>query len=523
MKLCSWLLWFVLISSKIAALANAMSIHPLGADKAQLKPSPPMNMMDQKTLVHIPSFAGIGVTNILSPPASIPGEETTNESLSAVLFYVGTKRGKLKKVTFSTSSFRPENVHGEAQDHVNARGGEEMRVHVEDIQDANGKILKPYPIFSMIGMRARNGSSTCTHILTGGGDRYITVWEPSHETISAEDDVENKNSISITTTTSSEPNGWIVKTQLGPHTGWVKDLASFTTYSHTASDSRNNVDIDNNDTMVFSIGCNCIEVWKYTTATNEYQHFKKLQIESSAEMGCTLSSDLLCLETYSYSPSNGLHEDGNYNHDDARRYLFAGGVDGRLHQWELILNKNSEDTHGQKEIQRKSFVGNVVATAAHDGRVNGIMVCKSLNVLISIGSDGIVQCRDMLSGDSLDAWSLATLDLNLTITCLNEDEISSEIKITSLCSVMQDSNKAVIAIGTSCGQVLLVTITRPFTNGVVKVELVNGSRINLDRSYSIHTLRSFPAVDNFGGVSTNKIVIGHSAGLALYRVSIKMK
>ena len=90
--------------------------------------------------------------------------------------YVGTKRGKLKEVQVKWSdsdSF--------------CTGAVTDEITVEDLQDTNGNILKPYPIFSMmhvgtnshVPVSASDDGSTrigaC--ILTGGGDRYITVWE----------------------------------------------------------------------------------------------------------------------------------------------------------------------------------------------------------------------------------------------------------------------------------------------------------------------------------------------------------
>ena len=221
---------------------------------------------------HIPSLGG--VTSILSSPQ--------NPSYDTSTFIIGTKRGKIKQVHIPIKS-------------VQSNDNILQTIQIEDIEDANGKILKTYPIFSLLDYDMLNNYD----VLAGGGDRYVTVWR------------QNKQ------------GEWEVMDQLGPHTGWVKDLA---TCSCSSFDSEE----DNDDGMyIFSIGCNCIEVWRAIDGV--YKHVHKLQIDSSVELGCTLSSDLLCLATYA--------EESN---SKEKNYIFAGGVDGRIHRWSIHSSSNAD-------------------------------------------------------------------------------------------------------------------------------------------------------------------------------------
>ncbi|KAL9183989.1 hypothetical protein ACHAXT_002075 [Thalassiosira profunda] len=227
-------------------LASAALLTRRCAALSQPSPSPRL-----QNVVDVPSFSGVGITSILPVPS------TSDE------YYVGTKRGKVKRIKMIPEQF----------------GDAHQTVSIDDIEDANGRQLKPYPVFSM--MSVPNGEGDNHDLLTGGGDRYATVWRRGER-------------------------GWEAVEQLGPHTGWVKDLAS--------------ASVDGK-TFVFSIGCNCIEVW--SADRGRYKHMHKLQIESSVESGSTLSSDLLCLATYS---------------ELGVIYLLAGGVDGRIHRWEIHSN-----------------------------------------------------------------------------------------------------------------------------------------------------------------------------------------
>ena len=374
---------------------------------------------------HIASLDGIGITSILPVPSIYAN------------YYVGTKRGKLKQVII------PED---DLQDTT-------QRIQIQDIDDANGKSLKPYPVFSMTSVPHHDiGDHHHYDLLTGGGDRYVTVWRMNKE------------------------GTWTVVDQLGPHTGWVKDLTSNALQSDSES-------INDGRIFIFSIGCNCIEIW--SAIDGRYKHIHKLQIESSVEMGCTLSSDLLCLATYSGNDDNDIV-------GAKESYLFAGGVDGCIHRWTLHNNK---------------FLNSWVFSA-HDGRVNAIAVCQAMNVLVSVGSDGYIHCREMRDSSSSE-WEAVSLNLS-------SDAQSTQRKATSLCIVHEESKRAMIAVGTSCGLVALVTIRKEDDNNTLHVSLLKDTSVADEERQVIHALCSKRYKHSF------RIIIGHSNGLSVWDVPIKL-
>lgn len=399
---------------------------------------------------NVPAFVGMGVTSILKDPSKTNNYHGTIQDECD--FYVGTKRGKLKRVSMK---------------HNSNECYKEDFTDIEDINDVNGKKLKPYPIFSLLNT-PKSSNAKENDLLAGGGDRFITVWE----TI-------NKPNIS---SVPSNKNTWTVKKQLGPHTGWVKDLASISSKT---------------DIMIFSIGCNCIEVWK---RNKDYEHVCKLQIESSVGMGSTLSSDLLCLATYIKD---------NDNDSSSYEYLFAGGVDGRLHRWAL---------------DGSSFVNAGVASS-HDGRVNDILVCDQLKVLISIGNDAYVNVRPITS-NPFEEWSVASLYLDNSIISKSKNVVSSDntlesstssiIKIISMSIIKEDSSGAIVAIGTSCGKVMLVEIIRS-ADDKLNVSLLEDRIICIENDGAVHALDSFGTIDESNGC---KVIIGHSGGLSIWNIDL---
>ena len=180
-----------------------------------------------------------------------------------------------------------------------------------------------FPIYSMAW---KNGILAC-----GGGDRYVTLYD---------------------TTTLDR---FTELQRLGPHTGWVKD-----TCFHS-----------NNDwwlLFLFSLGCNCVETWKLdkNNKSDDWNHESTIRMNSCPTYGTTLSSDLLCTSTY-------------------QKYLFVGGVDGRIH---LLDTSNSNNI--------------LSSIPAHDGRVNQLLVLSQINMLCSIGHDGTFQCRRIINDDDDD-------------------------------------------------------------------------------------------------------------------------
>ena len=84
-----------------------------------------------QNIFHVPSFAGIGITSILPAPSEY--YSSANDE-----YYVGTKRGKVKRITLPAIQLRDDASDDEIQ--------------VFDIEDVNGKALKPYPIFSLMSV-----------------------------------------------------------------------------------------------------------------------------------------------------------------------------------------------------------------------------------------------------------------------------------------------------------------------------------------------------------------------------------
>ena len=146
------------------------------------------------------------------------------------------------------------------------------------------------------------------------------------------------------------------------------------------------------------------------TSAQTWEHVYKLTIDSCKEQGSTLSSDLLCLSTFSFTC--------NSHNADPVRILFAGGVDGRIHVWSIKKEQvqhhhghrddnNVNVTHTKKENNSKASKSKLVihpmidAIAVHDGRVNKMIFCENFNnTLFSIGNDGAIP----LAGRNAHYW-----------------------------------------------------------------------------------------------------------------------
>lgn len=448
-------------------------------------------------------FAGVGVTSILPVPTVFNDDEHSNDMDDILLsFYVGTKRGKLKKVTLKKN---PEKKKVRDDDDV----------HVQCIKDeddddgCNKGKTTPYPIFSMMSLHVNHNHH---HVVSGSGNRYITIWEELEDNRQQEDD-----GIGVS------PTSWRIKAKLGPHTGWVKDLASshFPTY---LAKGRDVIDKgEEEEKFIFSIGCNCIEVWKTTIHGETYDHVYKLMIESSVEMGSTLSNDILCLATtppapyYYYNNNNNTSQKKKKSEQQEEQkqqqqnhyYLFAGGVDGRIHRWTICNNSFSN--------------AQVVNARGHDGRVNALLVCDTLQAVVSIGNDGVVKCwrlddRNVPFMDRRRVWSINLNDEHNVVV----QEADTIIKLTCSCILLEKQDLAIIGIGTACGKVLLAELifNDKSTSGgssdddVMSITLLD-ERIVVASSSStkgvggctIHSIAS----------PNNHIIIGHSEGITIWK------
>jgi WD40 repeat protein len=233
---------------------------------------------------------------------------------------------------------------------------QQNKVHV-----TNGR----YPIFSM-AVDENDGTVFC-----GGSDRFVTVL-PYAAT------QHNHINHSIAT----------VQQRLGPHTGWVQDVL-------LASPD-----------LLYSIGCNCIESWQ-KQSDRKWKQGTRFVIESDVAMGCTLSSDLLCLAC-------------------RKDTLYAGGVDGRIHAF------------------RKEEIS---AMAAHKGRVNAIMTTtiRGIDSVLTASHDGWVY-----------QWKMQTDDQ----TRLERVQaFQSNERNTAILQIRLDKNdtEGCFVVGTSRGTILLLS------------------------------------------------------------------
>mmetsp|Transcript_6715 Transcript_6715/g.13720 ORF Transcript_6715/g.13720 Transcript_6715/m.13720 type:complete len:531 (+) Transcript_6715:112-1704(+) len=433
----------------------------------------------------IAPLSGVGLTSILPQQQKSVTTSFSEQTLQSddygsaeatMTTFVGTKRGELMQVSIHPS--------------------DPIEASVIPIKYFNEEIdLKPYPIFSMASLpyHHRHSESTvrsdCKQlILTGGADRFISVWE--EESPCTKDE-------------SATSSRWKIKERLGPHTGWVKDIASIQLQHHNdENDSGRHV-------FLFSIGCNCIEVWKPRDekenhdsgddrAGSYYRHYHKLQVDSSVEMGCTLSSDLLCLAIHRYCCSENDSVDSmigdastsNMMEPLSQCELMAGGVDGRIHRW---------------RIRGTSFVDSE-ATSAHEGRVNGIVICHKLKALVSIGNDGLLVCWKINNNESISDWQFAKLCLNNQGSIENgsDSAITSEarrIKLQSMCIVSDGTNESIVAIGSTCGRVMLVRISKAVNgDGELIPELMKDSTKTLVDAGVIHALQFYKADDAGRGI-----------------------
>lgn len=223
----------------------------------------------------------------------------------------------------------------------------------------NGETNRPSPIFSLDLAR------DIDQIFSGAGDRYVSVWE-------------------------WEDGNWFCVQKLGPHTGWVRDVL----YNEKSC-------------RLHSIGCNCIETWRFADDRN-WEHEKKSQIESSPSDGATLSSDLLCLCKFN------------------ENFFFTGGVDGRVHVWDSTLMDSP-----------------VRSMSAHDGRVNAIEYTSG-GLVCTAGNDGKLKC-----------WKYNSREDRLEPVA--EFDFGGS-RITALSSVDLGGKEDHVFCGTNVGEVALLSL-----------------------------------------------------------------
>lgn len=215
-------------------------------------------------------------------------------------------------------------------------------------------------------------------LICGGSDRFVTIWQ-----------------LETVTTDNTRSRLILQQQRLGPHTGWVRDVLFVA-----------------EPDVLYSIGCNCIESW-YKAPSNyqsnqqqqqqQWKQGKRWIVNSDPALGCTLSSDLLCLAI-----TNGC--------------LLAGGVDGRVHKF---------GTQGQSAI------------AAHDGRINALEATHG--GVVSVSHDGWVH-----------KWSLQQ-ENNEHMNLKRVQSFQSNERNTAIVSLQINDNEECFVVGTSRGTILLLS------------------------------------------------------------------
>lgn len=318
---------------------------------------------------------------MIAPVSCFPTGVTSIASSNHGLVVVGTKTGR---ILVSSDDDRSEGLRWEEFDRA-AYGPK-------------------YPIYSLsIGHNL---------VFAGAGDRYISVW-------------------------TLEESGFGLRGILGPHTGWVKDLA----YCENSS-------------VLYSIGCNCIESWDVKD-TSRVKHLSKRRIENSPEMGSTLSSDLLSLCLLS------------------GECLLSGGVDGRIHTWSLDPMKNTP----------------LYSSRIHDGRVNAVTYASQLRLIFSVGNDGKIATSQLTDGsDGLRVVSELVVD-------------DKSVRLSSLHVTKQQGNTCLLVVGTTAGGVIFIEVR--VDEGAIQMRI--------DRSFSLDGEPTVYSVGTYDDDSS--LLVGHAKGL----------
>jgi len=477
---------------------------------------------------------GCGVSSLaLSESDRNEKDHAQNEKSQCIHFFAGTKRGSVYEIAVTV------NTTGSVEEATKEEKCLAVETELSSYTDTDttttplsstafsttfGKRRKiPSPIHSM-ALLAPN------LLACGGGDRYLTLWGKGNIGNEFDSHTGNgSNSPKHELHLNYKKNSWNILSKLGPHTGWVRDIVQ-------AQIVHENPEVQEKYSILISIGCERVLTWQQinTDQKSIWTQTNEIRIDSSPDDACTLSADLLCL---------------SYTRIHNENFLFAGGVDGRIHTWKLILDKhNHKPSNNLTVMQKDGFPclrsrpnqsRNIhlipcQSLSAHDGRVNCMLFGTQSKFLFSLGNDGMIQCIDFsntIQKAPVESHSIDFNNYNLTRLILNDNnqrcqegndaDPTKQIRFTASCLLQEKKGNAIIAAGTSCGSIYIIKATngnqrhasnyksKSYEKGLHMKELPGISKLAHKESPMIHDLI----------IKNNILIVGHSRGVSLWNMT----
>jgi hypothetical protein len=151
--------------------------------------------------------------------------------------------------------------------------------------------------------------------------------------------------------------------------------------------------------------------------------------------------------------------------------------------------------------------------SAHNGRVNNILICETFGALVTVGSDGCLNCKMMTNCNPLEKWETFTLNLNYELCS------ESSIKLTCSCIVSEVLSHLIVSIGSSCGKLFLVRLSREDINVTFTILSHLDFHSSDKENTSIHTMCCCKGTTSTES-NSSLIAVGHSNGLSICTVTL---